>query len=114
MCLAIACFAYGDCAIVPDPTPEQLAGYRDLLGAHRRPVRHRPTRRDAVLPTGTSGTGADVDKVRRQPNSSEREPALLVEGPIQYDAAVEPSVAVTKMPDSPVAGRVTVLDLSRT
>ena len=60
--------------------------------------------------TGTSGTGADVDKVRAATELvRQREPDLLVEGPIQYDAAVEPSVAATKMPDSPVAGRATVL-----
>ena len=60
--------------------------------------------------TGTSGSGADVDKVRAATELvRKREPDLLVEGPIQYDAAVEPSVAATKMPDSKVAGRATVL-----
>ena len=60
--------------------------------------------------TGTSGTGADVDKVRKATELVRaREPDLRVEGPIQYDAAVEPSVAATKMPDSTVAGHATVL-----
>jgi len=60
--------------------------------------------------TGESGSGAEVDKVRTATAIiRERKPDLLVEGPIQYDAAVEPSVAVTKMPDSPVAGKATVL-----
>ena len=60
--------------------------------------------------TGTSGSGADVDKVRAATELvRQRDPDLLVEGPIQYDAAVEPSVAKTKMPDSKVAGRATVL-----
>ena len=55
--------------------------------------------------TGTSGTGADVDKVRAATELvREREPDLLVDGPIQYDAAVEPSVAKTKMPDSKSPG----------
>ena len=60
--------------------------------------------------TGSPGIGADVDKVRTATELVRRRaPDLLVEGPIQYDAAVEPSVAATKMPDSPVAGRATVL-----
>ena len=60
--------------------------------------------------TGTSGTGADVDKVRAATELvRQREPDLLVDGPIQYDAAVDPTTAATKMPDSKVAGRATVL-----
>ena len=60
--------------------------------------------------TGASGTGADVDKVREATELvRSRAPQLLVEGPIQYDAAVEPSVAATKLRDSLVAGRATVL-----
>ncbi len=59
--------------------------------------------------TGTSGTGADVDKVREATRiARERRPDLLIEGPIQYDAAIDPRVAATKLPDSQVAGRATV------
>jgi hypothetical protein len=59
--------------------------------------------------TGESGFGADVDKVREATKLvREKRPDLLVEGPIQYDAASEPSVAATKMPDSAVAGVATV------
>jgi phosphate acetyltransferase len=110
MCLADRVLAYGDCAIVPDPTSEQLADI--AISSARTAAQFGIDPRVAMLSysTGTSGTGADVDKVRTATELvRQREPELLVEGPIQYDAAVEPSVAATKMPDSPVAGRATVL-----
>ena len=110
MCLEDKVLAYGDCAIVPDPTSEQLADI--AISSARTAAQFGIDPRVAMLSysTGTSGTGADVDKVRAATELvREREPSLLVEGPIQYDAAVEPSVAVTKMPDSPVAGQATVL-----
>ncbi|MDT5077943.1 MAG: phosphate acetyltransferase [Mycobacterium sp.] len=110
MCLADQVLAYGDCAIVPDPTSEQLADI--AISSARTAAQFGIEPRVAMLSysTGTSGTGADVDKVRAATELvREREPDLLVEGPIQYDAAVEPSVAATKMPESKVAGRATVL-----
>ncbi len=110
MCLADRVLAYGDCAIVPDPTSEQLADI--AISSARTAAQFGIEPRVALLSysTGSSGSGADVDKVRAATDLvRQRDPALLVEGPIQYDAAVEPSVAVTKMPDSPVAGRATVL-----
>jgi phosphate acetyltransferase len=110
MCLADRVLAYGDCAIVPDPTAEQLADI--AISSARTAAQFGIDTRVAMLSysTGTSGTGADVDKVRTATELVRtREPDLLVEGPIQYDAAVEPSVAATKMPGSKVAGRATVL-----
>ena len=110
MCLADEVLAYGDCAIVPDPTSDQLADI--AISSARTAAQFGIDPRVAMLSysTGTSGTGADVDKVRAATELvRQREPDLLVEGPIQYDAAVEPSVAATKMPDSQVAGRATVL-----
>lgn len=110
MCLADEVLAYGDCAIVPDPTDEQLADI--ALSSARTAAQFGIEPRVAMLSysTGTSGSGADVEKVRKATELvRNRDPELLVEGPIQYDAAVEPSVAATKMPDSPVAGRATVL-----
>jgi phosphate acetyltransferase len=109
MCLADRVLAYGDCAIVPDPTSNQLADI--AISSARTAAQFGIEPRVAMLSysTGTSGTGADVDKVRAATELvRQRQPDLLVEGPIQYDAAVEPSVAKTKMPDSKVAGRATV------
>ncbi|MFE7748889.1 phosphate acetyltransferase [Streptomyces sp. NPDC057428] len=110
MCLADKVLVYGDCAVNPDPDAAQLAdiAVQSAVTASRFGVEPRI----AMLSysTGTSGTGADVDKVRE---ATERvrasRPDLSIEGPIQYDAAVEPSVAATKLPASEVAGRATVL-----
>jgi len=110
MCLSDRVLAYGDCAIVPDPTSEQLADI--ALSSARTAAQFGIDPRVAMLSysTGTSGTGADVDKVRTATELvRKRKPDLLVEGPIQYDAAVDPTVAKAKMPDSKVAGRATVL-----
>ncbi len=110
MCLADRVLAYGDCAIVPDPTSEQLADI--AVSSARTAAQFGIEPRVAMLSysTGTSGTGADVDKVRAATELvRERQPDLLVDGPIQYDAAVDPTTAASKMPDSKVAGRATVL-----
>ena len=110
MCLSDRVLAYGDCAIVPDPTAEELADI--AISSARTAAQFGIEPRVAMLSysTGESGSGAGVDKVRAATELvRQRDPNLLVEGPIQYDAAVEPSVAASKMPDSPVAGRATVL-----
>ena len=110
MCLSDRVLAYGDCAIVPDPTSDELADI--AISSARTAAQFGIDPRVAMLSysTGESGSGAGVDKVRAATEIvRQREPDLLVEGPIQYDAAVEPSVAKSKMPDSPVAGRATVL-----
>ncbi|WP_454561168.1 phosphate acetyltransferase [Mycobacterium haemophilum] len=110
MCLPDRVLAYGDCAIVPNPTPEQLADI--AICSARTAAQFGIEPRVAMLSysTGDSGSGADVDKVRAATELVRiRDPQLAVEGPIQYDAAVEPSVAATKMRDSPVAGHATVL-----
>ncbi|WP_405178594.1 phosphate acetyltransferase [Nocardia sp. NBC_01377] len=109
MCLADRVLAYGDCAVVPDPSSEQLADIA-ISSAHTA-ARFGIDPRIAMLSysTGESGSGADVDKVRVATKLvRERASELLVEGPIQYDAAIEPTVATTKLPDSAVAGRATV------
>jgi phosphate acetyltransferase len=109
MCLSDRVLVYGDCAINPEPTPEQLADI--AISSAETAQRFGVTPRVAMLSysTGVSGHGADVDKVAAATALvRERRPRLPVEGPIQYDAAIDPLVAATKLPDSEVAGRATV------
>jgi phosphate acetyltransferase len=109
MALADRVLVYGDCAVIPDPTAEQLADI--AISSAETAVQFGIEPRVAMLSysTGDSGSGADVEKVRTATALvRERRPDLLVEGPIQYDAAADPVVAATKMPDSEVAGRATV------
>jgi phosphate acetyltransferase len=110
MCLADKVLVYGDCAVNPDPDAEQLADIATQSAATA--ARFGVSPRIAMLSysTGSSGSGADVDKVREATELVRaRRPDLRIEGPIQYDAAVEPSVAATKLPGSEVAGQATVL-----
>jgi phosphate acetyltransferase len=100
---------YGDCAVNPDPTAEQLADIAISSAATAAQFGIEPRVAMLSYSTGESGSGAEVDKVRRATELvRERSPELSVEGPIQYDAAVDASVARTKLPDSQVAGRATV------
>jgi phosphate acetyltransferase len=110
MCLADRVLVYGDCAVNPDPDAAQLADI--ALQSAETAAQFGVEPRIAMLSysTGASGSGADVEKVRQATEILQaRRPDLPVEGPIQYDAAVEPSVAATKLPGSPVAGQATVL-----
>jgi phosphate acetyltransferase len=110
MCLADRVLVYGDCAVNPDPDAEQLADI--AIQSAETAARFGVEPRIALLSysTGTSGSGVDVDKVRKATELVRTlRPDLPVEGPIQYDAAVEPLVAATKLPGSAVAGRATVL-----
>ena len=109
MCLEDRVLVYGDCAVNPDPTAEQLADIAISSAATAAQFGIEPRIAMLSYSTGMSGSGADVDKVRTATELvRERRPDLSVEGPIQYDAAVDASVAQTKMPDSAVAGRATV------
>jgi phosphate acetyltransferase len=109
MCLADRVLVYGDCAVIPEPTTEQLADIAISSAETARQFGIEPRVAMLSYSTGTSGSGADVEKVRAATALvAERSPDLLLEGPIQYDAAVDPEVARTKLPDSPVAGRATV------
>ncbi|WP_309620554.1 phosphate acetyltransferase [Salinibacterium sp.] len=100
---------YGDCAIVPDPDADQLADIAISSSGTAAQFGIQPRIAMLSYSTGESGSGADVDKVRAATALvRERRPDLLVEGPIQYDAAADAAVAKAKMPDSQVAGRATV------
>ncbi|MFG1798646.1 phosphate acetyltransferase [Micromonospora carbonacea] len=109
MLLADRVLVYGDCAVNPDPDAAQLADI--AISSADTAARFGIESRVAMLSysTGDSGAGADVEKVAAATRLvRERRPDLLVEGPIQYDAAIDPHVAATKLPDSAVAGRATV------
>ncbi|EST29745.1 phosphate acetyltransferase [Streptomyces niveus] len=110
MCLADKVLVYGDCAVTPDPDAAQLADIAVQAAATAARFGVEPRIAMLSYSTGTSGSGADVDKVREATRLVRAaRPELRIEGPIQYDAAVEPSVAATKLPESEVAGRATVL-----
>ena len=109
MLLADRVLVYGDCAVNPDPDAAQLADI--ALSSAQTAAAFGIEPRVAMLSysTGSSGAGADVEKVAAATALvRERRPDLPVEGPIQYDAAVDPAVAATKLPDSTVAGKATV------
>ena len=109
MCLADRVLVYGDCAVIPEPTTEQLADIAVSSAETARQFGIEPRVAMLSYSTGTSGSGADVEKVRAATALvAERAPDLQLEGPIQYDAAVDLEVARTKLPDSSVAGRATV------
>ena len=110
MALPDKVLVYGDCAVVPDPDAVQLADIAISSARTAASFGIEPFVAMLSYSTGTSGSGADVQKVAGATAIvRERAPDLLVEGPIQYDAAVVPSVAAAKLPGSPVAGRASVL-----
>jgi phosphate acetyltransferase len=109
MCLENQVLVYGDCAVNPDPTAEQLADIAISSAATAAAFGIEPRVAMLSYSTGSSGSGTDVEKVSRATAIvKERAPHLMVEGPIQYDAAIDSAVAKTKLPDSQVAGRATV------
>jgi phosphate acetyltransferase len=110
MCLPDRVAVFGDCAVNPNPTAEQLAEI--AISSAESSLRFGIEPRVAMLSysSGTSGEGVEVEKVRRATQLvHELRPDLQVEGPIQYDAAVDPIVGRQKLPDSTVAGQASVL-----
>ncbi|MEE8601200.1 phosphate acetyltransferase [Euzebya tangerina] len=109
MCLADRVLVYGDCAIIPNPTAEQLADIAMSSAQTARTFGIDPVVAMLSYSTGGSGAGEDVDRVRQATKLvKERNPDFPVEGPIQYDAAIDAGVGQKKLPDSDVAGRATV------
>lgn len=102
-------YVYGDCAINPDPNAEQLAEIAIQSADSAKAFGIDPRIAMISYSTGTSGTGADVEKVAEATRiAKERRPDLLIDGPLQYDAASVESVGRSKAPDSQVAGRANV------
>ncbi|MDH2066518.1 phosphate acetyltransferase [Pantoea sp. GD03673] len=100
---------YGDCAINPDPTAEQLAEIAIQSADSASAFGIDPRVAMISYSTGTSGAGSDVEKVREATRiAQEKRPDLVIDGPLQYDAAIMEDVAKSKAPDSQVAGRATV------
>lgn len=110
MCLRTSVLVYGDCAVIVDPDEEALAEIACSSADTARQFGIEPRVAMLSYSTGESGHGADVTRVRRATQLvRDRCPEILIEGPIQYDAAIDPAVAATKLPGSLVAGRATVL-----
>ncbi|MHB1015016.1 MAG: phosphate acyltransferase, partial [Desulfurivibrionaceae bacterium] len=100
---------YGDCAVNPDPNAQQLAEIAISSAQTAKLYGIEPLVAMCSYATGSSGKGADVDKVREATRIAKQlRPDLMIEGPIQYDAAVDAGVAKTKLPESQVAGKATV------
>jgi phosphate acetyltransferase len=109
MCLPDRVTVYGDCAINPNPTAPELAEIAISSAETSASFGIEPKIAMLSYSSGTSGAGADVDTVRQATAIvKEKRPDLKVEGPIQYDAAVDMKVGKSKMPDSEVAGQATI------
>jgi len=109
MCLSDRVLVYGDCAVNPDPTAQQLADIAISSAETAQMFGIEPRVAMLSYSTGASGKGEDVEKVREATRiAKELHPDLKLDGPIQYDAAVDASVAKSKMPGSEVAGQATV------
>ncbi|MBO9585248.1 MAG: phosphate acetyltransferase [Flavobacterium sp.] len=110
MCLEDRVSVFGDCAINPNPTAEQLAEIAISSAESSLAFGIEPKIAMLSYSSGSSGKGDEVDKVRTATAIvKEKRPDLKIEGPIQYDAAVDLSVGKSKMPDSEVAGQASVL-----
>jgi len=113
MCLPDRVLVYGDCAVNPDPNAAELADIAVSSAETARSFGIEPVVAMLSYSSGASGRGADVEKVREAVRLARklaevRMPGIEIDGPIQYDAAVDPAVASAKMPGSAVAGRATV------
>lgn len=109
MCMPEQVLVYGDCALVANPSAEELADIAITSSETASAFGVKPVVAMLSYSTGESGKGEDVDKVRTATQiAKRRRPDLLIEGPLQYDAAISPEVAMVKYKDSEVAGKATV------
>lgn len=109
MCLKHSVLVYGDCAVIPNPSADELAEIASSSADTAIQFGIEPRIAMLSYSTGESGHGEDVERVREATTMLKRKrPELPVEGPVQYDAAIDPAVAATKLPTSQVAGRATV------
>jgi phosphate acetyltransferase len=109
MCLPEQVLVFGDCAVNPNPTPEQLADIAIQSADSAKAFGIEPRVAMLSYSTGTSGGGEDVEKVKRATDLARQlRPDLAVDGPLQYDAAIVPEVGRAKAPKSNVAGQATV------
>jgi phosphate acetyltransferase len=109
MCLPDSVLVFGDCAVNPNPNPEQLADIAISSVETAKMFGIEPYVAMLSYSTGESGSGEDVDKVKKATELvKELRPDIKIEGPIQYDAAIDTGVARTKLPGSEVAGHATV------
>ena len=113
MCMSDRVLVYGDCAVNPDPTASQLAEIAINSAQTAKTFGINPIVAMLSYSTGESGKGENVEKVREAAKiakklSETHFPGLKIEGPIQYDAAIDPEVAAIKLPESEVAGKATV------
>jgi len=109
MCLKDRVLVFGDCAINPNPSAEQLSEIAIASADTAKLFGITPRVAMLSYSTGSSGKGAEVEKVISATKlANTKRPDLLIEGPIQYDAAIDPAVAKTKLPKSKVAGKATV------
>jgi phosphate acetyltransferase len=110
MCMPDEVVVFGDCAVNQDPSAEQLVDIAIQSAQSAKQFNIEPRIAMISYSTGTSGSGAQVEKVRKATELLKtKAPELLVDGPLQYDAAMIDSVAKKKAPNSPVAGKATVL-----
>ncbi|MNS50452.1 Phosphate acetyltransferase [compost metagenome] len=110
MCLPDRVSVFGDCAVNPNPTAEQLSEIAISSAESSLMFGIEPKIAMLSYSSGTSGQGEEVEKVRKATEIvKEKRPDLKIEGPIQYDAAVDPTVGKQKMPNSDVAGQASVL-----
>jgi phosphate acetyltransferase len=110
MCLEDKVLVYGDCAVNPNPSAEELADIAVTSSDTARMFGVEPRTALLSYSSGESGKGTDVERVRAATKLAQsRRPDLKIDGPIQYDAAVDTAVGRSKMPNSEVAGKATVL-----